>query len=112
MDDDEKEKEKEKEQESSKDTGEISLSVPQLLIGKILKNFICAFWPKVTEYVILILWIADKDDPSLKSSAIRTRKKREHRRPTGKISPEDIVVSICVPVRFGPARAVYKMCTA
>ena len=54
---------------------------------------------------LTVLFISEKEDPSQKSTAIRTRRKRESRRPTGKIALEDIPVSqlICVTpmVTFG-----------
>lgn len=40
--------------------------------------------------------LSEKEDPSQKSAAIRNRRKRESRRPTGKITPEDIHVSLVI----------------
>ncbi len=51
------------------------------------------YWCGHTKHIKFAISILEKEDPSQKSAAIRTRRKRESRRPTGKITLEDIQVS-------------------
>jgi hypothetical protein len=56
-----------------------------------------------------LLPVAEKEDPSQKSSAIRARRKRDNRRPTGKVNLEDLPVSLSC-LHSIIAMQIYSLC--